>query len=37
MWARQRWKRMEREEEQRRCESEGGWTDVWMMMSGKNR
>lgn len=29
-----RWKRMEREEEQKRCESEGSLTDVWMM-SGK--
>lgn len=32
-----RWKRMEREEEQRRCESEGGWADIWMMMSGKKK
>lgn len=32
-----RWKRMEREEEQRRCEREGGWADVWMMMSGKKK
>lgn len=32
-----RWRRTKQEEEQRRCESEGGQADVWMRMSDKKK